>query len=101
MELLTFVEQLKKLGIEIVFFIAGVGGAIVSMRQSKGLRWQDWLLNMLIGGIVATYLTPVVSGVVKFNASAVLFVAFVTGFMGYKSAEWAVEWLKKKLNKEQ
>lgn len=96
----SFLEHLKKLGIEVIFFVAGVGGAIVSMRQSKGLKWYDWILNMLVGGIVATYLTPVVSDVVKINASAILFIAFVTGFMGYKSAEWAVEWMKKKLNKK-
>jgi len=93
------ITEAKKLGFEIIFFIAGAAGALVSMRKPGKITIKEWVFNMISGGLVAVYLTPVVSAVIRINSSGVLFIAFVTGFTGYKSAEWAVEYVRNKLKK--
>lgn len=89
-------QELKKLAIEITIFISGMAGAFVSLRKEDNLSVWKVLFHLISGGLTANYLTPLIASVININSSAYLFSGFVIGYMGYKGAEMAVTWLKKK-----
>ena len=95
-------NELKKLGIEIVYLIAGVAGAFVSIQKTDDTI-SVWVAirHILSGGLTAMYLTPVINDVMRLNSSGLLFSAFVTGFMGYKAVDLAVKYLRKKFGAKQ
>lgn len=92
-------QEIKKLGIEIVFFVAGVAGAFVSLKKETMLTPWKVMFHLISGGLTAMYLTPLISSFVKMNASAELFTGFVVGYMGYKGADVAVTFLRSKFKK--
>jgi hypothetical protein len=96
-----FLTELKKLGIEIAYLVAGIAGAFVSMHKTdKTISLGELTRHIISGGVTAMYLTPVVNEVIRLNTSGLLFSAFVTGFMGYKAVDLAVSYLRRRFSKK-
>lgn len=96
-----FLTELKKLGIEIAYLVAGVAGAFVSMRKTdERVSFGQWVRHVVSGGVTAMYLTPIINDMIRLNNSGLLFSAFVTGFMGYKAVDLAIVTIKKQMKKE-
>lgn len=87
--------EIKKLGIDIVFVLAGIGGAFVSIDNLRQHTWQEIAFILLRGGILATYLAPLVTGVVKVSDTALISIAFVVGYMGLRSVKIASEFISR------
>jgi hypothetical protein len=92
-------QELKKIGLEIIIFISGMAGAFVSLRKEENLSVGKVLFHLTSGGLTANYLTPLIASVININSSAYLFCGFVIGYMGYKGAEMAVTFLKGKFKR--
>jgi len=92
--------EIKKLGVEIVFVLAGIGGAFVSIESIKNYNWREVAFILMRGGILATYLTPLVIGVVKVSDTALISIAFVVGYMGLKSVKMATEFITRIFKKQ-
>lgn len=94
-------NELKKLGVELTFFIAGVAGAFVSLHNTDGKQsFKKTLFHISSGGLTAMYLTPFLTSYIRLNASATLFTSFVVGYIGYKAIDLTAKWLFKKFKKE-
>jgi len=90
-------NELKKLGIEITWLLAGFAGAFVSMRKNDEKMTIPQLGRHIVsGGLTAMYLTPVINDMIRLNSSGLLFSAFVTGFMGYKAVDMTWDYIKRK-----
>lgn len=92
-------QELKKIGIELIFFISGIAGAFVSLKKETMLTPWKVMFHLISGGLTAMYLTPLISSFINMNASAELFTGFVVGYMGYKGADISVTYLKSKFKK--
>jgi len=94
-------NELKKLGVELAFFIAGVAGAFVSLHNAEGqTNIKKTLFHISSGGLTAMYLTPFFASYVRLNTSATLFASFVIGYLGYKVIDLTAKWLIRKFKKQ-
>lgn len=100
-DLLEILANLKKLGIDLLLILAGGAGAFVSMGKQKDASFGRWAITIVSGCCVANYLTPVVMGVVNIGPNGLLSMAFITGFLGFKSILLIVDLVNKKFRKKQ
>lgn len=85
--------EIKKLGIDVVLVLAGFGGAFVSIERLREHTWREIAFIMLRGGVMATYLAPLVTGVIKVSDTALISIAFVMGYMGLRSVKMVTEFV--------
>lgn len=101
MEHLEAIKQFfKGIGINIIYLIAGVLGSYVSVSNSKELTKLEKIATVFSGGIIATYITPLVSNWMSMNADSEYGLAFVLGYMGLKGVEITIKKLKSKFIKD-
>lgn len=94
-------NELKKLGVELTFFIAGVAGAFVSLHDpNKPKNIWKVLFHVSSGGLSSMYITPFVSSTIGMNSSATLFSSFIIGYMGYKAADMGISVISKRIKKQ-
>lgn len=87
---------LKLMGFEVFLMIAGFMGALVNVSRDKNLTVVEKGLTVVSGGLIANYLTPLILDWIKAGDSARYGLAFIMGYMGLKSVEFAIDWLHKK-----
>ena len=106
-----FIRILGELGIAAKFFINGLIGGFVFSLYRKSKFWES-VRQIVIGGVVAGYFTPVIQARTSMDMNYVGFTSFVVGMTGmviidsiYKyivvrTKDWriaTVEYLKKLL----
>jgi hypothetical protein len=89
-------QWLKLMGFEIFLMIAGFMGALVNVSRDKNLTWFEKGITVISGGLIANYITPLILDFIKAGDSARYGLAFIMGYMGLKSVEYAIDWLHKK-----
>jgi hypothetical protein len=66
-------------GFKLLYVIAGFAGGIVSLAFVRGLtRWQG-VMAVLVGALVANYITPVIQHYLQMPAALENGAAFITG----------------------
>ena len=76
-----FLEFLESLGIGWKYLINGlIGGAIWSMYKKS--KFLEALRQIVIGGVVSAYSTPVILAKTGMDMSFVGFTSFIVGMMG-------------------
>ena len=78
---------LKDFGIDVVVFVAGVGGGITMLTKSTKLTKLQKFTTVVSGGLTANYLTPVVAEWLSLSDKALYGIAFLLGYGGLKSVE--------------
>jgi hypothetical protein len=91
--------DVKKILFELTLFFGGLAGAFVSFNKDKHNTPWTVFLHLVSGGLISVFFTPFVADVFKMNQSAISFTSFVVGYAGYKSADFAVSYLKNKFKK--
>jgi hypothetical protein len=89
-------QWFKLMGFEIFLMIAGFMGALVNVSRDKNLTIVEKALTVVSGGLIANYITPLILDWIKAGESARYGMAFIMGYMGLKSVEFAIDWLHRK-----
>ena len=80
------VELLKSLGINLGLTLAGFLGSLLLLPRQK--NWKMQLLAVLSGTLSATYIAPVLIGILNVQAANIEYgLAFIVGFSGVKITE--------------
>ena len=80
------VELLKSLGINLGLTLAGFFGSLLLLPRQK--NWKMQLLAVLSGTLSATYIAPVLIGILNIQAPNIEYgLAFIVGFSGVKITE--------------
>lgn len=93
----TWIELLLDYGFSVVYFIAGVFGALASMVRKKELTFWERVVTIISGGGTAAYITPMVVDIVNLADGSSYGMAFVIGFAGLKMVEWILVAIRDKL----
>ncbi len=96
-----FATWLKMMGFELVLMIAGFMGALVNVSRDKNLTVIEKALTVISGGLIANYITPLILDWIKAGDSARYGLAFIMGYMGLKSVEYAIDWLHQKKRRDE
>jgi len=92
--------ELKKLGIDVFFFIAGASGVFVSNRKKPDFKWWTFLMDMTAGGLSAMYITPLFTDIIRVGSNGELALAFGIGSMGYKALDLIIDFIVTKIKKK-
>lgn len=84
-------------GFSVVFFIAGIFGALASLVQKKQLTFGESVLTIASGGGTAAYITPLVVNMMNLDTGSSYGMAFIIGFAGLKMVEWILVAIRDKL----
>jgi hypothetical protein len=80
------IDFLKSIGINIGLTIAGFAGALLLAPRMK--NWKLQLVAVLSGTLSATYIAPVIIGILNISAPNIEYgLAFIVGFSGVKITE--------------
>jgi len=80
------IELLKSLGINIGLTLAGFLGSLLLLPRQK--NWKMQLVAVLSGTLSATYIAPVLIGILNVQAANIEYgLAFIVGFSGVKITE--------------
>jgi len=80
------VELLKSLGINLGLTLAGFFGSLLLLPRQK--NWKMQLVAVLSGTLSATYIAPVLIGILNIQAPNIEYgLAFIVGFSGVKITE--------------
>lgn len=93
-------QGLKAVGVEVSFIFAGIAGAIVSLPKHKTLTLIEKIILIFSGGAVANYLTPLFSNWIGAGQNTRDGMAFLVGYLGFKSIELAIDFVKSKFEKK-
>ena len=89
-------SDLKKFGIEVGFFIAGLVGALVSLRKlPRKLPWVKRTLHVTSGCVTAGYMTPIVAEFLRPGSSIAFSIAFFIGYVGLQVVDLLWEQVSK------
>lgn len=93
-------DFLKSIGINLGLTIAGFLGSLLLLPRQK--NWRMQLIAVLSGTLSATYIAPVLIGVLNIEAPNVEYgLAFIVGFSGVKITEVLEVRVLKMLKSEQ
>jgi len=93
-------DFLKSIGINLGLTIAGFLGSLLLLPRQK--NWRMQLIAVLSGTLSATYIAPVLIGVLNIEAPNVEYgLAFIVGFSGVKITEVLEVRIMKMLKSEQ
>lgn len=90
---------LEVYGINIAFIVAGLLGAFVSTGGKK-LNFIGYVVVIISGGIIANYVTPVITEYVEVSPNIQNGFAFMVGFAGLKGMEWLIVKFQNKFGKK-
>ena len=94
------IDFLKSIGINLGLTIAGFLGSLLLLPRQK--NWRMQLIAVLSGTLSATYIAPVLIGVLNIEAPNVEYgLAFIVGFSGVKITEVLEVRIMKMLKSEQ
>ena len=80
------VELLKSLGINLGLTLAGFFGSLLLLPRQK--NWKMQLVAVLSGTLSATYIAPVLIGILNIQAPNIEYgLVFIVGFSGVKITE--------------
>ena len=82
-------DLLKSVGIDAGLAISGFFGSLVTVGRHKD--WKTAVLAVLSGMGSATYLTPLVIGLLPSATDSQYAVAFIMGFLGLRGVELITE----------
>ena len=92
-----FIEAMLDYGFSVVFFIAGVFGALASLVRQRQLSFTERMVTILSGGATAAYITPMLIEMVSLSEGSSYGMAFVIGFAGLKMVEWIIAAIRDRL----
>ena len=76
-------SDLKKYGIELGLFLAGLFGSVLSMRKlPKKASIIRRLIHVASGTVTAGYLTPLIAEFLRPGSSIAFSIAFFVGYVG-------------------
>lgn len=82
-----FIVFIKTIGIDPGVLVAGIWGAVASLRNKSDLNWWERVLTFVTGTASAVYLTPIFGNFFEFNQSGLYGISFLLGLGGLKSSE--------------
>lgn len=89
-------SDLKKFGIEVGFFIAGLVGAIASLRKlPRKLPWLKRAFHVASGCVTAGYMTPIAAEFLRPGSFIAFSAAFFIGYVGLQIVDLAWEQVSK------
>lgn len=100
---MNVINFLREVGIDIAILIAGLSGGLVSLRKDEKMTVWQKIFTVMSGGLIATYLTPLLIPLsVKLFGKGLKIeygLGFVVGYMGLKAIEFIIsKFLKNKNN---
>jgi hypothetical protein len=90
------IEALLDYGFSVVFFVAGVFGALASLLRQKDLTLTERIITVISGGGTAAYITPMIVDYMGMNIGSSYGMAFLVGFAGLKMVEWIIAAIRNK-----
>jgi hypothetical protein len=96
--LADWIQFFKSVGIDLFMYLAGVAGAIVSLPKQKAFTLIEKSFVILSGGLVSMYLAPVFADWMHAGTNTRYGLGFIVGYLGLKSVEMAIDWLKSRKN---
>jgi hypothetical protein len=90
----------KDLGVSLGHLVAGIAGGLTLANVLKKERLSEFVSSVVIGGLTAAYLTPVVAEMVPSvgkSESLVGFAAFTIGLMGKECVTFITRWVRSKV----
>jgi len=84
-------------GFSVVFFIAGVFGALASLLRQRQMSFSERFITILSGGGTAAYITPMIVDMMGLREGSSYGMAFVVGFAGLKLVEWMIAAIRDRL----
>jgi uncharacterized membrane protein YeaQ/YmgE (transglycosylase-associated protein family) len=91
------ISTLLDYGFSVVFFMAGIFGAIASLLRQREMSLSERFITILSGGGTAAYITPMIVDMVGLHEGSSYGMAFIVGFAGLKMVEWIISAIKSKL----
>ncbi len=89
-------SDLKKFGIEVGFFVAGLIGSILSLRKlPRKLPWLKRLIHVGSGCVTAGYMTPVAAEFFRPGSFIAFSAAFFIGYVGLQIVDMLWEQMSK------
>lgn len=89
----------KSLGLDLILLIGGGLGALVSLTKDHQLTFSQKFLTLVSGAVVANYLTPLFGSWLKAGENTKYGIAFLLGYLGLKSVELSIDYMKRKFGK--
>jgi dihydroorotate dehydrogenase len=80
-------DSFTKIGIDIVLFVAGLAGAIVSLTKNNKMNTFERFIVVFSGGLSANYLTPLTAEWFNLSEKTLYGLAFLIGYGGLKTVE--------------
>lgn len=88
----------ESIGIEVIIFFAGLAGGVTSLTtKPKDMTRKQQLITVFAGGFAANYLTPLVAEWLNLSDKSLYGIAFLLGYSGMKSIEFAIKRMHKPL----
>ena len=88
---------LEETGVSIWLMVSGFFGALLALKDKKGLTKRDKVISVLSGMLIANYVTPLVFEYLKINNGAIGGIAFLLGYSGLELIKWIIYTFKKKV----
>ena len=89
-------EFLKEFGLDLPVIVAGLGGALASITKEKELTAWQRIITVLVGGLVAGYMTPILGRMINMGEEVRYGLGFVMGYTGLRGVEWIIgKWFRK------
>jgi hypothetical protein len=97
-----WIEVLLDYGLNVIYGIAGVFGAIGSMVKQPDLPFFHRFIAIASGFGTAIFMTPLITEIMNFNSTNGISngIAFVIGSGGFRVVEWTIAAFKNKVNQE-
>lgn len=93
-----FVLFLEKLGLSWPYLVNGiVGGSIWAIYKKE--KWLDAVRQIVIGGVVSGYATPVIVAKTSISLAMTGFISFTTGVAGLVIIDGIYSFIKKQVKK--
>ena len=89
-------EFLREFGLDLATIMAGFGGALASITKEKELTIGQRVITVVVGGLVAGYMTPILGRMINMGEEVRYGLGFVLGYTGLRGVEWIInKWFKK------
>ena len=86
-------------GISIWLVLAGFFGALLSLKDKKGITKKEKIISVFSGVLIANFMTPLVFEYLKIDKGAMGGIAFVLGYSGLEVMKWMILQIKVKFKK--
>lgn len=88
-------DILHQLGLKITTITAGLIGGLISLTYQKSIKWYKALFVIIIGGITAGYVTPLLTSILSLGTNLENSMAFILGLLGMRLTTAIVSLLEK------